>query len=81
MRFDVLNLILGWTLVALTIPLLLCVVATGYLDNWELAIRAFSIPAGLSLFIGSMMLRFGTCLLYTSPSPRDGLLSRMPSSA
>ena len=24
---------------------------------------------------------FDTCLLYTSPSPRDGLLSRMPSSA
>ena len=24
---------------------------------------------------------FGDCLLYTSPSPRDGLLSRMPSSA
>ena len=24
---------------------------------------------------------FPTCLLYTSPSPRDGLLSRMPSSA
>ena len=24
---------------------------------------------------------FQTCLLYTSPSPRDGLLSRMPSSA
>ena len=24
---------------------------------------------------------FETCLLYTSPSPRDGLLSRMPSSA
>ena len=23
----------------------------------------------------------GPCLLYTSPSPRDGLLSRMPSSA
>ena len=29
-----------------------------------------------SLFIGAC-----TCLLYTSPSPRDGLLSRMPSSA
>ena len=28
---------------------------------------------GLGMFI--------TCLLYTSPSPRDGLLSRMPSSA
>ena len=24
---------------------------------------------------------FKDCLLYTSPSPRDGLLSRMPSSA
>ena len=24
---------------------------------------------------------FSFCLLYTSPSPRDGLLSRMPSSA
>ena len=24
---------------------------------------------------------FEVCLLYTSPSPRDGLLSRMPSSA
>ena len=24
---------------------------------------------------------FSICLLYTSPSPRDGLLSRMPSSA
>ena len=32
---------------------------------------------------GLMALReeFGSCLLYTSPSPRDGLLSRMPSSA
>ena len=27
------------------------------------------------------MFSLGTCLLYTSPSPRDGLLSRMPSSA
>ena len=26
-------------------------------------------------------LPFNVCLLYTSPSPRDGLLSRMPSSA
>ena len=28
-----------------------------------------------------LKLAAGTCLLYTSPSPRDGLLSRMPSSA
>ena len=28
-----------------------------------------------------VVVHFSTCLLYTSPSPRDGLLSRMPSSA
>ena len=27
------------------------------------------------------VMKHGDCLLYTSPSPRDGLLSRMPSSA
>ena len=34
--------------------------------------------------VGRTYVRIGagaTCLLYTSPSPRDGLLSRMPSSA
>ena len=30
---------------------------------------------------GYHVLVFMVCLLYTSPSPRDGLLSRMPSSA
>ena len=29
----------------------------------------------------SLQYHYHTCLLYTSPSPRDGLLSRMPSSA
>ena len=29
----------------------------------------------------ALFLYLNTCLLYTSPSPRDGLLSRMPSSA
>ena len=29
----------------------------------------------------ALMMQFLGCLLYTSPSPRDGLLSRMPSSA
>ena len=28
-----------------------------------------------------VVIRSENCLLYTSPSPRDGLLSRMPSSA
>ena len=34
-------------------------------------------PAEVELLIGDA----SNCLLYTSPSPRDGLLSRMPSSA
>ena len=29
----------------------------------------------------TFFIMFWACLLYTSPSPRDGLLSRMPSSA
>ena len=31
--------------------------------------------------LNEIVIHSGTCLLYTSPSPRDGLLSRMPSSA
>ena len=31
--------------------------------------------------VGSKLAKIKGCLLYTSPSPRDGLLSRMPSSA
>ena len=32
-------------------------------------------------FAISLLKEYRNCLLYTSPSPRDGLLSRMPSSA
>ena len=32
-------------------------------------------------YIKAKIISCGNCLLYTSPSPRDGLLSRMPSSA
>ena len=38
---------------------------------WNLATWLFGMPSSSS----------HACLLYTSPSPRDGLLSRMPSSA
>ena len=40
-------------------------------------------PKVLLVGLGSVLFRDApyTCLLYTSPSPRDGLLSRMPSSA
>ena len=34
-----------------------------------------------SICAAKLLGQFSFCLLYTSPSPRDGLLSRMPSSA
>ena len=39
--------------------------------------------APVEILQGEFTLKFkiDACLLYTSPSPRDGLLSRMPSSA
>ena len=39
------------------------------------------LPAGISKLTGFAGTVGYICLLYTSPSPRDGLLSRMPSSA
>ena len=40
------------------------------------------IPMGAAVIIPFKNYKFSKgCLLYTSPSPRDGLLSRMPSSA
>ena len=37
--------------------------------------------AGIGTNAGYLSISEQFCLLYTSPSPRDGLLSRMPSSA
>ena len=37
--------------------------------------------SGHSPFDADEAVKCSNCLLYTSPSPRDGLLSRMPSSA
>ena len=39
------------------------------------------VPCTASAVLGELVPRTESCLLYTSPSPRDGLLSRMPSSA
>ena len=44
------------------------------------AARAQARSLAAEMHAGFQALRKG-CLLYTSPSPRDGLLSRMPSSA
>ena len=47
-------------------------------NNWTTS-SAADCPFDNELFdIGG---HYNSCLLYTSPSPRDGLLSRMPSSA
>ena len=54
------------------------------LFNWAESQYPALFPAGSkNLIYGSYLYRYypSTCLLYTSPSPRDGLLSRMPSSA
>ena len=42
-------------------------------------VRMFVQELGIDLEVVEIDLM--ACLLYTSPSPRDGLLSRMPSSA
>ena len=43
--------------------------------------RAFLIGLGGSVSAALTYYLLRSCLLHTSPSPRDGLLSRMPSSA
>ena len=45
------------------------------------ALAAFSNPEVTAMHDAAAHYEHSTCLLYTSPSPRDGLLSRMPSSA
>ena len=52
------------------------------LRNQEMGEKAVKIIADFTVKPLVLMLVWNmTCLLYTSPSPRDGLLSRMPSSA
>ena len=49
--------------------------------SWAMTLLVIK-NAGLQQFISVLVVRtMYICLLYTSPSPRDGLLSRMPSSA
>ena len=65
------------------------VIAYAHLDATDLvagpSVEAVVHPNHRSKGLGSSILKEAIkvcgCLLYTSPSPRDGLLSRMPSSA
>ena len=43
--------------------------------------KDFEVELSNGLFAGQKLIPINTCLLYTSPSPRDATLSRMPSSA
>ena len=47
----------------------------------HLGLSSFFVTLAPKTLTNQLMLRFGTCLLYTSPSPRDVEESRMPSSA
>ena len=51
------------------------------LEQRKIARRANKGPVTFLIIERAGTRWFGGCLLYTSPSPRDGLLSRMPSSA
>ena len=53
---------------------------TGFPDR-SIRIKVLSKDDFEMLEDGEIVASAETCLLYTSPSPRDGLLSRMPSSA
>ena len=57
------------------------VVVTGGATGIGFAIANLFAQSGAKVAIGSRRESAISCLLYTSPSPRDGLLSRMPSSA
>ena len=54
---------------------------TGYLDIMEVPESEFLIWLNDKEWKNIHPEHLKLCLLYTSPSPRDGLLSRMPSSA
>ena len=58
---------------------ILSLLGAGLLEAMQpLNLTMIVIGCTVGLLVGAMP---GLCLLYTSPSPRDGLLSRMPSSA
>ena len=56
-----------------------------YLENFNIKVfgpnKKASQLEGSKIFTKNLCKKYKICLLYTSPSPRDGLLSRMPSSA
>ena len=69
-------------LTAQTLKLLLYYFLEGRFQ-WHRFLDTGGMPSTHSATVSALAVSVGLrdCLLYTSPSPRDGLLSRMPSSA
>ena len=76
----------------IAIIIIMSLTPLGYIRTPGLSITLLTVPVAVGAVLlgptgGAICgLAFGLtsfyiCLLYTSPSPRDGLLSRMPSSA
>ena len=57
------------------------IISTETFKDFELELDWKLQSGGNIVFIRHALAPGSGCLLYTSPSPRDGLLSRMPSSA
>ena len=73
---------LPWALSLVLIPMIWAIEVFGlFLKHVVLAIRLFANMFAGHLVLAVFVAFIGACLLYTSPSPRDATLSRMPSSA
>lgn len=59
MRRDVLALIVGWTMVAMLVPLAFSFLVTWWLDDLEIAAKSFLLPILFSGLIGLGLLTFG----------------------
>ena len=70
------EVLFGMTVAAASNATSACLVPEGAADRACHYVRPVGGPDGVGFMVTD-----GTCLLYTSPSPRDATLSRMPSSA
>lgn len=59
MRRDVLSLIVGWTMMAMIVPLLFSFIVTWWLDGINTALISFALPIAISGMIGLALLSIG----------------------
>ncbi len=71
MRGDVLALIVGWAVLALSVPLFLCFLLTIWLDDIETAVFAFGLPTIFCSLVGYWMLS-----RFTKPDTEERLRDR-----